>query len=475
MQFPCGTAGVHRLGRALGICPKRLIAAAPRSSGGYQMKFESTDWQEARIIPVGGISGQEEQENRATSALLAVMRAVPEFATAILRPFGAPAGRLSAFIEVPFELGESTVRPDGVLTVSRGSREWSALVEVKTGSAQLERLQVENYLDVARSFGGDAVITLSNQFAPAPGTHPVEVDKRKIRKVQLWHLSWAEVLAKAIEQQVHRGVSDPDQSWLLGEFVRYLEHPRSGALGFADMGTAWTNIRDAAITGTLRPSDNGLDEVCSRWDQLLRFTALHLDRELGGGATMVISRKEQADPASRIANHVQRLSSGAVMQGALRVPKSVSVLDVAVDLKAGEVSVSTELGAPQEGRPLTRVNWLIRQLVDAPDGLRIEVFSNAARSSMSELLRTARSNPTVLVADPKTDIRRFVLTSTFKAGKKRGRGKDCFIDSVINAVDTHYESVHQRLRPWAPRAPQMPKTEQGDETAPVPPHQDVGP
>jgi hypothetical protein len=36
-------------------------------------------WHEARSIPTPGIGGQEEQEKRATSSLLAVMLAVPEF------------------------------------------------------------------------------------------------------------------------------------------------------------------------------------------------------------------------------------------------------------------------------------------------------------------------------------------------------------------------------------------------------------
>jgi hypothetical protein len=36
-------------------------------------------WHEARLIPTSGINGAEEQERRATSAVLAVMVAVREF------------------------------------------------------------------------------------------------------------------------------------------------------------------------------------------------------------------------------------------------------------------------------------------------------------------------------------------------------------------------------------------------------------
>jgi hypothetical protein len=91
-------------------------------------------WHEARLIPTSGISGADEQERRATSALLAVLSAVKEFNRALLRPLGAPAGAVDCYIEVPFLLGEKKVFPDGLIRVSRGSRSWTALVEVKTGS-----------------------------------------------------------------------------------------------------------------------------------------------------------------------------------------------------------------------------------------------------------------------------------------------------------------------------------------------------
>lgn len=52
-------------------------------------------WHEARLIPTSGIDGVEEQERRATSALLAVMTAVKEFGRALTQTLGAPAGALA--------------------------------------------------------------------------------------------------------------------------------------------------------------------------------------------------------------------------------------------------------------------------------------------------------------------------------------------------------------------------------------------
>ena len=68
-------------------------------------------WLPARLIPTSGIRGTREKETRATSALLSVLGAVEEFGKTILRRrFGAPAGTVKAFIEVPLKMPDGKVR-----------------------------------------------------------------------------------------------------------------------------------------------------------------------------------------------------------------------------------------------------------------------------------------------------------------------------------------------------------------------------
>ena len=68
---------------------------------------ERDDWTAARLLPTVGIRGQEEQERRATSVLLAVMHAVPEFGHALLRDLGAPRSpRIDTYTEVRFKGAE---------------------------------------------------------------------------------------------------------------------------------------------------------------------------------------------------------------------------------------------------------------------------------------------------------------------------------------------------------------------------------
>jgi hypothetical protein len=59
---------------------------------------------------------------------MAVIGAVTEFGRALLKPLGAPAGRIESFIEVPFKINGRSIRPDGVITVTRGTKTWSAII-----------------------------------------------------------------------------------------------------------------------------------------------------------------------------------------------------------------------------------------------------------------------------------------------------------------------------------------------------------
>lgn len=425
-------------------------------------------WHEARLIPTSGINGADEQERRATSALLAVMTAVDEFGKALVKPLGAPAGKIETYVEVPFELGEQRLYPDGLIRVTRGSRCWTALVEVKTGSNDLATEQIENYLDIAREQKFDAVITISNEIPPVAGQHPTKVDKRKVRTVALHHLPWSQVLSIAVLQKEFRGVADPDQAWILGELIRYLEHSRSGALEFSDMGDSWTKVRDAVTSGTLRASDKGVDDVVARFDALLRFSGLSLGRRLGTEAMPVLTRKEMADPSLRAAALTQMLVDTGQLSGAIRIPDTVGDLVITADLRAKQVTCHVDVDAPAQGRPTTRVNWLVRQLKHAPDGARVESFVARSRgSSAAELLGAVRTDPGRLVTDPTRELKSFRVASSNTMGSKRGRGRGAFIDSVLDGIDTFYGEILGDVKAWAATPPRLRQQEEVEPEAPL--------
>ena len=413
-------------------------------------------WLTARLIPTSGINGAEEQERRATSALLAVMSSVREFGRALTQPLGAPAGPLQTFIEVPFEYEDTKCFPDGLVRAARGQRQWTALVEVKTGNNTLKTEQIERYLDVAREQGFDAVITISNEIPPMAGQHPTPVDKRKLKRVALHHLPWTEVLTAAVMQKEYRGVADPDQAWILGELIRYLEHPRSGAMEFTDMGPAWVPMREAVAAGTLRPSDAIVPEVAGRFDALVRYAGLKLGRRLGTEVTPSLSRRELSEPGIRTQALVNQLASTGTMTAGLKIPGAVGPLYVTADLRAGRIVCHADIDAPREGKPTTRVNWLVRQLRDAPDTVRVEAFTMHSRGpGNAELLRAVRVDPKILLGDPAKELRSFRVAQSTASGTKRGTGRGAFIDSLLDAIDDFYECVIQNLKPWMPAPPRL--------------------
>ncbi|MGA0011362.1 MAG: hypothetical protein ACO3ID_11385, partial [Candidatus Nanopelagicales bacterium] len=404
-----------------------------------------------------GIKGDQEQERRATSALLAVIQAVPEFARALLKPLGAPAGRLGAFIEPAFAYGDKKVRPDGLIVVERAGKTWSAAVEVKTNKNDLGPEQLNMYLDLCRENGIGTLITISNQIVTLSGAHPTDgLDGRRLRKTTLQHFSWMRILAEAQLQKEHRGISDPDQAWILGELIRYLQAPASGALQFSDMGESWVRVRQGVLNGTLTPSDDGAFAVVQRFESLLRYASFRLSARLGVDVRPVVSKAAKDDPAKHAKSVVAEFAKDAQLRGALRVEDTVAPLEVAVDLRSAQIMSSVRVDAPKEGRPLTRVNWVLRQLKAAPAGVRIETYVKRAQAPSNVcLLGEALQKPELLVPADGREITAFTATLISPMGTARGEGKRSFVDSFLNAVDTTYKAILESLQAWAPKAPKL--------------------
>lgn len=431
---------------------------------------DRSTWIPARLIPTVGIRNREEQEKRATSCLLAVMRAVPEFGHGLLRELGAPKSPvIETFAEVRFKDGAGkVVIPDGAIVCQRGKKTWTCLVEVKTAGAALRDDQVSGYLDVARENDFDGVLTISNQITASVQDSPLSVDRRKLRRAQLWHLSWWRIMTEAVVQSRYRGISDPDQAWILGELIAYLDNEASGAGGFEDMGDKWVAVRKAAHDGTLRAVQPEAREVTERWEQFTHFLALGLEQDLGQSVTIVRPRGQPS--TRRVDDAVRALAEDGVLEATLRVPNAVGDLRVRADLRARQTSVGVTLDAPRERRVIARINWLLRQLTDAPAELRVEVAYPMARQTVSMLLGEARANPNALLhpTDAKREPRAYTLTLSRSMGQKRGRSEGSFVRETRQQTVDFYRDLVQPLRAWQPRAPKLREDEPPVEAAVTP-------
>ncbi|WP_240181948.1 TerD family protein [Nocardioides sp. 616] len=437
LATPSRGVSVRRPTRAPRL-PADWDASIPASDG--------NDWQPARLFPVAGIGSGEEQERRATSALLAVMSMVREFGAALTTKCGAPRGALTTFIEVPFGQDEEAYRPDGVLQVTRGQKTWTALVEVKTSAGRLDAQQIDNYVEIARTRGYDAVITISNELAGGDADHPVPVDRRKLKKVALHHLSWDQIRAEAM-LTARRGVADSTQDKVLAEFIRYMTHARSGMGGLGDMGPNWVKVRDAVKAKTARASDKATGEVSARFDELVQHLGHHLSGLLGV-EVQALTPRETPDHASRR----QQLADSGLLFGRLKVPGAVDVLVVGADLRADKATAAITVQAPRgETRPQTRVSWLLRQIPEAAkDSIRIEAHLAGPRStSTAALLGKVRQDPSCLLPEDQREIRSFTISLDLPLGSKRAAGTGTLIGSVKSVTTTFYADVVQHVRPWA--------------------------
>jgi hypothetical protein len=152
-------------------------------------------------------------------------------------------------------------------------------------------------------------------------------------------------------------------------------------------------------------------------------------------------------------------------------------LQIVVDLRARQVHTAATLEAPREGRPSARINWLLRQLKEVPDDLRIEVRFAGARDTSSELLRDVLEYPQRLLCanDAKREPRSFTVTLTRPMGLKRGKARGSFVhDTRVQAFD-FYREIVQSLKAWQAKAPKLrdqeddidiPRVEEGVATPP---------
>lgn len=441
--------------------------------------------QKARLIPVSGIGSVAEAEQRATSALLAVLSIVRDFSIDLLSPLGASRAQkaeIEAFTEVGYQYGKQRIRPDGMIRVTFGKSSWSAVVEVKTGENTLSGDQINQYWDIARENDIDHVLTISNEIAPNDRTHPTPGLKvRSNSKVGVSHLSWTAILASAVRLKQHSGVSDPEQAWILGELIRYLEHPRSGALAFEDMGADWVTVRDAARSGTLTKRTEGVEDVCARWDQLVRFAALKLGSEIGEDVAEVITKSHQ-DPRQRLSHLVGAASSTGVLDGALRIPNTAGDLELTADLRAQHLTAAVEVTAPQDKGAKGRVTWLMSQLKDAPRHLVVEAYPKNARTPTTATLADLDADRGVLIGDDRREANKFRIIMHAEMGKGRKTGKSpSFISTVVKLIEDFYGNVIQDITPWQPSAPKLTKpspispiegeNENGKEDPPLAAHQ----
>jgi len=415
----------------------------------------------ARLVPV---ASQIELKN--TSVTCAVLMAVEEFSEILLAPFGAPMGKRSkvtVWLEPVFKAKEpSKDRPDALIVVNNGRREWRALIEAKAKNNDLELGQIERYLDLAKQQRIDAVITISNQFVATPSLSPCSVAKQKLKKVSLFHWSWSYLETEAKIQLSKSAVSDPDQAYFLAEYVRYLEHDSAGVSEFQQMGQEWVEACKLIYSKSKIDKKSPItDAVISDWDELMRCTALRLSRTLETNVTLHMTAKERKDPTIRLSNIRNHFLEFGVLESSLSVPDAASPISVEADLSNRSITVSMGVNAPGDRkRASASINWLVRQLSKSEnDKIAVTAkWPGRAIDTYCELVKL-REEPDLIAVDRKGQLpRAFVLKIVSDLGGKFTQRRN-FVPELVSRVTEFYEGVGQFVVQWQAPPPKPKKAE----------------
>ncbi|WP_433136823.1 hypothetical protein ACQPZ8_32460 [Actinomadura nitritigenes] len=97
------------------------------------------------------------------------------------------------------------------------------------------------------------------------------------------------------------------------------------------------------------------------------------------------------------------------MSAEIRIPNAGGPVLLEADLRTAQIETTVEIPAAARTRSLTRVQWLLRQLDQAPPELRIEALTAGHNTGPCDLLNNLVAEPGLLVPDDGGQITSFRL------------------------------------------------------------------
>lgn len=411
----------------------------------------------ARLFPV---LADTSKEGRTLSILLACFETVNCFGKSLLADLGIKVGvrtQIQTFTEVVLKKGgDKPLRPDGLIVLKSGSTTWTALVEAKVGNSDLSAEQLESYLEIAKLNGIDMLITISNQFAPLPTHHPVQLSATSLKKASVAHWSWMYLLTQATLQLGNDEIIDREQRVILNEMVRFLLHPSAGVKGFDQMPSSWTDIVGTVQTGgSIAVKSEAAQEVVGAWYQETRDVSLILGRQLSEEVSVKVSRAHLNDPALRMKADLQFLATDFCLRSEFNVPNAASPIEVCADIRKRSLFVSMRISAPTDRKSTkARLTWLLKQLQKStPEGIHIRLFWPGRGPFTQHALTTLRDKPELAEEAGKV-VSSFEVVFARDLGARFAQRKNFIVD-IEKTIPEFYEQVGQHLKAWQPQAPKI--------------------
>jgi hypothetical protein len=418
---------------------------------------------EVRLFSSVSISSEREAEMRATSAFLSVLKAVSEFGRLVIKIANGPAGKLECYTEIQFPQRPKIKgpRPDGVIIVTRGKKEWKALLEIKVGSNGLEQNQFDTYQDIARDYNFDALITVSNQPALPNGHPPLKIDKRKLRSIDVIHLSWERLLSEAQLLSWQNEISDEDQQFILMEWIRYINDPNSKIVVTPRVGSYWRNLLTQSRSGRLPTVKSEVEEFVSTWIGFLRIEAFKLRAMLGENVEVRLRRAEQKEPELYIKRLIQETIENNRIESSLKIPYTAGDLSLIFDLKAKAIFIEVHVLPPKDKTTRGQIGWIVGQLKklkDLPKELvLIADWRKRGFMSYTPIFNVSETRDDLLFSLSKeqiandNEIKLFRIRWETKIPTKSSE----FFASIGTKMEEFYSKVVAQLKSYTPPPPRV--------------------
>lgn len=419
----------------------------------------------ARLFPV---IAETRRENRLTSIFLALLPQIPALAKDLFGTIGVRVGertRIECWTEtVPDHSEHRDKRADGLVIVKTGKNYWTALVEAKIGKNVIESNQTSKYLEVARDVNIDAIITISNQFVARPDHSPARVSKTLLRRTGLYHWSWTFIRTRC-EILCADAVSDPEQRFMLSEFLRLLNHKDTGVVRFTSMAQGWRElVQTVTNQGALKKSSPEVEECVGCWYQEERDLSLQLSRHVGERVQTVVPRRLENDPIARLKDGVSRLVTDKLLYSAFRIPHCAADLELHAYIPTRTLTLSMRLKAPRDRKSTkARVNWVLRMLRENDDRVFVRAHWPGRADPTDKPAKLLREDASAIQSEkPDTTPHSFDvllienLGADFQAPRK-------FIERIEKHVTEFYDIVGQHLRAWQAPPPKPVKSKEQTE------------
>jgi len=321
-------------------------------------EYKTISSQEVVLIPVDNPG----KEQALTTVFLAGLRLIKEFRRKILRAIKLN-GTETIFVyrEVVFEneIDNSNSRIDGLLIyVSSGIIKDAVIFEMKNDNDIFDEIQITKYINIAKKYKLNKIVTVSNQFVTSPTQTPIKGFKIRKSPPILFHLSWSYILTEAkmlLFKDIKKRIGDDDQIEIMNEIVKYFEHKKSGIIDFKNMGAGWKSVveRSKQTNKKLKEQNNDVTEVIINWLQEEKDIALKLSRDIGILVTL---------RSSTIKENKQRLCDKKILMSYLKIKDAVSDFEILLNLSSNNVELSVLVDTKPDDSNSIKIKDIVKQI-----------------------------------------------------------------------------------------------------------------